>query len=186
MRIFMVPVVLSSLGAVDVNAAPSVKRLGVNNSDSLKTTTLSSKTSSGVRSGSIRSNKMPSVKKGDVKKTVSTDVSRPADSDQRLSVGKYLHTTGVNSGVIKPVVSVETVAAASNDIVSLSDKISDLKTVVDKKQDVLTSENVVFSGEGVIVTSVSADNGTVVVNKGEITIPVGAPESTNRAKVWIE
>lgn len=54
------------------------------------------------------------------------------------------------------------------------------------KQDKLTSTNVVESGSGPMVTGVTANNGTVTVSKGEVTIPVGAATSTTRATIWFE
>lgn len=54
------------------------------------------------------------------------------------------------------------------------------------KQDKLTSTNVVESGSGVMVTNVSASNGTVTVSKTEVTIPVGATTSDTRATIWLE
>ncbi len=54
------------------------------------------------------------------------------------------------------------------------------------KQDKLTSTNVVESGNGPVVTAVTASNGTVTVSKGEVTIPVGATTSSTRATIWFE
>jgi hypothetical protein len=54
------------------------------------------------------------------------------------------------------------------------------------KQDKLTSTNVVDSGSGPIVTSVTANNGTVTVTKSEVTIPVGSQNSNTRATIWFE
>lgn len=54
------------------------------------------------------------------------------------------------------------------------------------KQDKLTSTNVVESGSGGMVTDVSANNGIVTVTKSEVTIPVGATTSEDRATIWLE
>lgn len=54
------------------------------------------------------------------------------------------------------------------------------------KQDKLTSANVVESTSGPMVTGVTANNGTITVSKGEVTIPVGAATSTTRAAIWFE
>jgi len=54
------------------------------------------------------------------------------------------------------------------------------------KQDKLSSANVVASGDGFMVMDVSANNGTVTVTKSEVTIPVGATTSENRATIWLE
>ena len=54
------------------------------------------------------------------------------------------------------------------------------------KQDKLTSTNVVESGNGAMVTGVTASNGTVTVSKSEVTIPVGSTSSNTRAVIWLE
>ena len=54
------------------------------------------------------------------------------------------------------------------------------------KQDTLTSTNVVESGSGAMVTSVTASNGTVTVTKSEVTIPVGSASSSTRATIWVQ
>lgn len=59
-------------------------------------------------------------------------------------------------------------------------------TIDATKQDKLTNTNVVESGTGPIVTSVTANNGTVTVTKSEVTIPVGSTTSNTRAVIWFE
>ena len=59
-------------------------------------------------------------------------------------------------------------------------------TIAAAKQDKLTTTNVVESGTGPIVTSVTANNGTVTVTKSEVTIPVGSTSSSTRAVIWFE
>ena len=54
------------------------------------------------------------------------------------------------------------------------------------KQNTLTSSNVVESGSGAMVTSVTASNGTVTVTKSEVTIPVGSASSSTRATIWVQ
>jgi uncharacterized membrane protein len=54
------------------------------------------------------------------------------------------------------------------------------------KQDKLTPTNVVESGSGAMVTGVTANDGTVTVQKSEVTIPVGATVSDTRATIWLE
>ena len=54
------------------------------------------------------------------------------------------------------------------------------------KQDKLTNTNVVESGSGAMVTSVTASNGTVTVTKSEVTIPVGSASSSTRATIWVQ
>ncbi len=58
------------------------------------------------------------------------------------------------------------------------------------KQDKLTTTNVVESGTGPVVQSVTANNGIVIVSKGEITIPSGTQSGPTpggaRAEIWFE
>ena len=166
------------------NAAPTVKKLGTNSGNTVKTTNLPTKSSNTSRIGSIRSTKLTNVKPVTVTKTTAT--KSVDDSEQRLSIGKYIHPTGVTSGVIKPIASAESAVAASNDIVSLNDRVEELAKTVDNKQDILDSNNVISSGNGIIVTAVEANAGKVVINKDEITVPVGEPGATKRAFVWVE
>jgi hypothetical protein len=54
------------------------------------------------------------------------------------------------------------------------------------KQDKLSSTNVVETGSGAMVTSITANDGTVQIQKSEVTIPVGATVSDTRATIWLE
>lgn len=55
------------------------------------------------------------------------------------------------------------------------------------KQNKLTSTNVVESGSGAMVRSVTANNGTVTVDKGEVQIPVGsATGASSHLPIWFE
>lgn len=133
-RLFLSAVVVLGVSfACPSMAVPSVKKLGANTSSvtPVKTTNSSTKSSATSRIGSLRNNKLSTMKPATVTKTIKT-----GNADERLSVGKYIHTTGVTSGVIKPVVSTESAGVSSNDIVSLSDRISDLSTIVDGKQSI--------------------------------------------------
>lgn len=63
-------------------------------------------------------------------------------------------------------------------------------TIDAAKQDKLTTTNVVESGTGPVVQSVTANNGIVIVSKGEITIPSGTQSGPTsggaRAEIWFE
>ena len=61
-----------------------------------------------------------------------------------------------------------------------------ISTALADKQNALDSTNVVESGTGVMVTGVTASNGTVTVSKSEVTIPVGSVGSNTRAAIWFE
>ena len=64
--------------------------------------------------------------------------------------------------------------------------------VADQKQNNLNSGNggnVTESGNGPVVTGISASNGAVTVAKGEITIPTSEPSGSapaNRSSIWLE
>ena len=63
-------------------------------------------------------------------------------------------------------------------------------TIDAAKQDILTTTNVVVSGTGPVVTSVTANNGNVTVSKSEITIPSGTSSGPTvggtRVEIWFE
>lgn len=64
-----------------------------------------------------------------------------------------------------------------------------VNTVANEKQDKLTSQNVVTSGSGPIVKSVSAtsNSGGLTVTTGEISIPIGSYTPDNgRVAVWVQ
>lgn len=57
------------------------------------------------------------------------------------------------------------------------------------KQNLLTQQNVVTTGSGSVVTSVSATNGAVSVTTGEVTIPTSQPSGSvpnGRAILWVQ
>lgn len=57
----------------------------------------------------------------------------------------------------------------------------------DAKQAKLKASDVTESGSGPVVSSVTANDGTVVVTKSEIKVPVGSESSpTSHASIWIE
>ena len=159
-RLFLSAVVVLGVSfACPSMAVPSVKKLGANTNSvtPVKTTNSSTKSS---RIGSLRNNRLSTMKPATVTKTIKT-----GNADERLSVGKYIHTTGVTSGVIKPVVSTESAGVSSNDIVSLSDRISDLSTIVDGKQDILTA------GDGIVI-----ENNTISVSEDIAALPEAVDE----------
>ena len=60
-------------------------------------------------------------------------------------------------------------------------------TINISKQDKLTSTNVVGSGTGVVVTGVTANNGTVTVEKGEVKVPVGSVNNpSSHVAIWFQ
>ena len=140
--------VMSALGITSVCAAPSVKMLGANtarvgaNTAVVKSNNVN--TSSTQRLGSIRPKTISSGVPVTVNKVVSkTNNDADTDSEARLSLGKYIHSTGVASGTIKPTSAA--VGVTSNDFVSLVDRVSNLETSVESKQAALSV------GEGLVL-----------------------------------
>ena len=122
-------------------AAPTVKKLGASNgrlqsgasvsvtsAPRLENSTASTASVGVPRSSSLRlgtSAKPVMVTKSGAA-TKATAAINAADAN-RLSIGKYIHDSGVNSGYIKPVSSVSQAESTSADIVSLTDRIADLE-----------------------------------------------------------
>lgn len=73
-------------------------------------------------------------------------------------------------------------------VAARADVMSKEATVVmlEAKQNTLTADTVKTSGSGAVVSSVTADNGVVTVEKGEIQIPVGGQNGTSHAFIWVE
>jgi len=166
-------------------AAPTVKKLGTANANSGSVNAIPARAtndSNASRAASVRSNAV-GVKPVTITKKVE-DNKIDNVSTSRLTVGKYLHNKGVSSGIIQQADSAP--AVQSDDFIELTDRVVQLENKIDTKQEQLSSTNVVTSGNGPIVSSVSADNGTVTVTKTDVTIPVGAVESETRAYIWVQ
>lgn len=123
-------------------AAPSVKRLGVGNSytgttnaanaqygNFIRNTGTNTNTKTAGRTAAVRSVGTGQLKTANVGKT--TAATNNADT-ARLSVGKYLHTSGVKSGIIKPIGSVTPDDTGLNE---MSARIDYLENQVNNKLD---------------------------------------------------
>ena len=94
-----------------------------------------------------------------VKKVANTENAGMTDADAaRLSLGKYIHSTGVASGRITPVST--TPSAASQDFLSLVDRVNSLEGEVGNKQSML------IAGDGIDLT-----NNTVSVGENIAGLP---------------
>ena len=146
--------VMSVFGITSVCAAPSVKMLGTNtarvgtNAAVVRTDTAN--TASTQRLGSIRPKSVTSGAPVTVNKVVTKTNNVDSDSEARLSLGKYIHSTGVASGSIKPAAASAGTGVTSNDFVNLLDRVSNLETSVESKQSALTPGNGVVLENGVI------------------------------------
>ena len=100
-RNFLMVTLLLSFGIIPgAMAAPSVKVLGQKATTQGTPSSMATKTS-----GMTQLPRTASVRNTGSIKTVSANQQRlksVSETPQRISVGKYIHTTGVSSGVIKP------------------------------------------------------------------------------------
>ena len=135
MRILSGALVMCAFGMTGANAVPSVRMLG-NNSARIGTNATAVKsenTTSTQRLGTIRSKTVSTGTPVTVNKVITSSNAANSGDEARLSLGKYIHSTGVSSGTIKPVTT--TPGVSSSDITSLADRVSDLEK---SKQDKLT------------------------------------------------
>lgn len=153
---------MSLFGMVDASAAPSVKRLGTNtvrigaNTPTVKSQTTTT-TAAPQRLSTVRKNVAP-VAPVAVNKTVSAATPDTDDATQaRLSLGKYIHSTGVATGNIKPST---TPTISSSDFINLTDRVTNLESNVDLKQDAISA------GDGLVM-----DNDTIGLNPEYVQIP---------------
>lgn len=139
--------VMSVFGMASVSAAPSVKMLGSNtarvgsNTSVVKTNNTATPTTQ--RLGSIRPTNVGSGMPVTVTKvpskvnTVNTVSTTDSGDAARLSLGKYIHSTGVSAGTIKPSTgSSSNAGVSSSDFVNLVDRVQNLEN---GKQDAITA-----------------------------------------------
>ena len=140
--------VLAVFGVMDAYAVPTVRLLGTNNPQ-MAGKTVNQVTSASVptsvstsRVGTTHPRNVTVSAPVTIKKTTAKPTSVADDS--RLSIGKYIHTTGVSNGTIKPS-SASDISASSNDLTSLADRVSALEAGMGNKQDLL------IAGAGVVI-----------------------------------
>ena len=124
--------VVCAFGITSAHAAPSVKMLGANTAKiGTNAAVVKSNTDSNVptqRLGSIRSKTVNNAAPVTVNRLTSPSVATDSGSDARLSLGKYIHSTGISAGTIKPATgSLPSPEVSSSDFVSLSDHVRDLE-----------------------------------------------------------
>ena len=117
---------------------PSVKRLGVSNNGNIQTSAKTTQNTSGSvalpgnRIGTVRSLgaglKSTNTNKLKANTTIKPTTSTNTDTN-RLSVGKYIHASGVESGHIKPISSSEPVVQ-SDDFINLTERVEVLEKAV--------------------------------------------------------
>lgn len=68
----------------------------------------------------------------------------------------------------------------------LNSAIIDKQNTLEDFDSASNTGNVKQSGSGNIVTSVTASDGTVTVQRANVTIPVGGANASNYATIWLE
>ena len=112
-------------------AAPSVKMLGTNASHLGTNTTVvrsdNTNTSSTQRLGSVRAKTIATGAPVTVNK-VATKVNTGTSSEEsRLSLGNYIHSTGVSAGTIKPASATSSAVVSSDEFESLVGRVETLE-----------------------------------------------------------
>ena len=148
---------MSIFGITSVSAAPSVRMLGTNTARvGTNAAVVKSDNNTSVptqRLGSIRAKTVTNSAPVTINK-VPSKINPTTDSaeESRLSLGKYIHTTGVSAGTIKPVsgTTVNT-GVSSSEFVNLVDRVQDLE---DGKQDIITpGDGLVMDGNKISLDS---------------------------------
>ena len=146
-RLFVVAVL--SAFVCSANAAPSVKVLGTKKSGNGNSNTalkLDSQTLNksvpGARLGSVKVSNLQKAKPVTMNKSVAS--GKNTIGDNRLSIGKYIHSVGVQSNVIKPATQ-SAPAASSDDFLNLQDRVQRVETELSMKQ------NALQAGDGVVI-----------------------------------
>lgn len=163
MRFLTSVLVMFFCGTAGVSAAPSVKMLGANtarvgtNATVVKANT---NTSATQRLGSIRPKTVTAVSPVSVNKVVTKTSTEGSADEARLSLGKYIHSTGTAAGTIKPT-GTTSASTASNEFVELADRVDTLEgnmetlgTSIQSKQGILQP------GDGVTLANnvIAVDN----------------------------
>ena len=123
-------------------AVPAVKRLGVANNNYVQNNNVATPKNASLNSSNLsRTSSIrtlgTAVKPANVAKPTKTaDKSGANIDDRRLTVGKYIHTSGVNSGYIKPIGNTTEPQVSSDDFVNLTDRVIQLEKT---KQDNLSA-----------------------------------------------
>lgn len=141
-------------------AVPTVKKLGATATTSGNRVTTgvaatpraantlnTSKTSNNLRTPSVRLG-AAAAKPVTVSKVGTANQTNSAADNSRLTIGKYIHTSGVNSGYIKPVGTASELKAQSDEIVNLIDRVEDLEN--NKQDNLVAGEGVEIAGNNEI------------------------------------
>lgn len=163
------------LGTTGANAVPSVRMLGTNSAKIGTNATVvksdNNTNTSTQRLGTIRSKAVSAGAPVTVNKLTTQSVKADSNADSRLSLGKYIHSTGVSAGTIKPATTISSNAEVSSDeFNNLADQVRDLKA---SKQDVISvGDGLVLSQDNKI--SLSFGNGLTLSDEDEVVLDSSA------------
>lgn len=181
-------------------SAPSVRKLGgVTTYSGIKNASNSKQSVTLSRGASVRSIKPVNVKP--VKESQELNSARGS----RLTVGKYLHKAGVDSGDIQPISNTTTnivntnlsgnqtiqnltqqIDENSSTIQNLAQKIEILEEQIKNMQPKLAVQDDDDSEGRVVRSVVLNENNVIELNKANVKIPVGEENSNTAAAIWVE
>lgn len=144
----------------DAFSASSVKRLGgggtyVGTNQAMSAKNAENSTSTGSRVSSVRANRSGGVGKG---ASVKSGKATSASNTSRLSVGKYLHNTGLNTGRIKSVSTANSVNPM--EVNDLTARVDNLETQMQNKLDTDVFEDYKVYVDNNYATKAEAENTT--------------------------
>jgi len=174
------------------HSAPSIKHFGIQKVQHGDVVSASIKNNNGkvARIGSLRSNNSVSTKPATITANSGNTSNRNA---ARLSVGKYLHNSGVDTGIIKKISSPNT-NISSTEFTALGDQVSLLDVRITALEDILAAMklNVIEADENadedkmISNLDIDEDGKTLKVTRANIKIPVGSEDGHPAATIWIE
>lgn len=185
MRFLTSVLVMFFCGTAGVSAAPSVKMLGSNtarvgtNATVVKANT---NTSATQRLGSIRPKTVTTVAPVSVNKVVTKTSTEGSADEARLSLGKYIHSTGTAAGTIKPTGTTTSASAASNEFVALAERVDTLEGNMETLgTNIQSKQGILQPGEGVTL-----ENNTIAVNNNISGLPTRMDELEDRISDYMD
>lgn len=175
-------------------SAPSVKKLGGINSVSgigNITSVKNDNFSNSARAASVRSVKTLNAVKPIVANKTNNSVNVSDNvNPARLSVGKYLHSAGTTSGLIKPVTTpgttinnaeFEQIGVQVNALITRLEALENNSNINVVENDEHVGANKMVSG-----IDVDTDGKTLRVSRSNVKIPVGSESANPTASIWVE
>lgn len=178
-------------------AAPSIKMLGGSSLPGAgKVVPVKNDNVQNVGSDNVRASSVRTIRPANTK-PISDNKSVKDVNAARLSVGKYLHAAGVNTGKIKPIntsgssVSNAEIDRLDEEIVQLNAKVIELTnqlTELNNRVGVDVVEKDANANPDKFINNIEVDeNGkTLKVSRSNVKIPVGSEDNAPIASMWIE